>query len=148
MLPDIWQSSLYYLPSVALTVRPLIMPKPDGYYRQPLQPTVATSDWDTIDLSIKGNIPTNSSRNLSISFSTECYDLYHQFSMHKDVSVGPSLKPNLLKLAPIEPRVIYKNLAYRTFPSRTLLHQSMAGTPSHIDSRAYMLAIEFKSILR
>ena len=148
MLPDIRQSSLYYLPSVALTVRPLTMPKPDGYHRQPPQPAVATSGWDTIDSSIEGNVPTNSSRNLSISFSTECYDLHHQFSMHKDARVGPSLTPNLLKLAPIEPRVIYENLAYRTFPSRTLLHQSMAGTPSHIDLRARMSAIEFKSILR
>ena len=148
MLPDIRQSSLYYLPSVALTVRPLIMPKPDGYHRQPPQPAVATSGSDTIDSSIEGNVPTNSSRNLSISFLTECYDLHHQFSMHKDASVRPSLTLNLLKLAPIEPRVIYENSAYRTFPSRTLLHQSMAGTPSYIDSRACTSAIKFKSILR
>jgi hypothetical protein len=148
MLPDIRQPSLYYLPSAAPTVRSLTMPKPDGYHRQPPQPAVATSGWDTIDSSIEGNVPTNSSHNLSISFSTECYDLYHQFSMHKDTSVGPSLTPNLLKLAPIEPRVIYKSSAYRKFPSRTLLHESMAGTPSHIDSRARTSAIEFKSILR
>ena len=43
MLPDIRQPSLYYLPSAALTVRPLTMPKPDGYHRQPPQPAVATS---------------------------------------------------------------------------------------------------------
>ena len=128
---DIRQPSLYYPPSAAPTVPSLTTPKPDGYYRQPPQPAVATSGWDTIDSNIEGNIPTNNSHNLSISLSTECYDLHHQFSMHKDASVGPSLAPNLLKLAPIEPRVIYENSAYRTFPSRTLLHQSMAGTPSH-----------------
>lgn len=122
MLPDIWQPSLYYLLSAALAVRPLIMPKSGGYHRQPPQPAVATSGWDTINLSIGGNVLTNSSRNLLISFSTECYDLHHQFSMHKDASVGPSLTPNLLKLAPIKPRVIYENSAYRIFPSRTLLH--------------------------
>ena len=130
MLPDIRQSSLYYPPSAAPTVPSLTTPKLDGYHRQPPQPAVA-SGWDTIDSSIEGNVPTNSSHNLSISFSTECYDLHHQFSMHKDASVGPSLTPNLLKPAPIEPRVVYESSAYRTFPSRTLLHQSMAGTPSH-----------------
>ncbi|XTI87441.1 hypothetical protein V2W45_1236817 [Cenococcum geophilum] len=119
---NIWQPSLYYLLSAALAVRPLIMPKSGGYHRQPPQPAVATSGWDTINLSIGGNVLTNSSRNLLISFSTECYDLHHQFSMHKDASVGPSLTPNLLKLAPIKPRVIYENSAYRIFPSRTLLH--------------------------
>ena len=103
-------------------VRLLIMPKPDGYYRQSLQPAVVTSGWDTINLSIKGNILTNSLRNLLISFSTKYYNLYYQFSMHKDASVGPSLILNLFKLAPIKPRVIYKNSAYCTFPSRTLLY--------------------------
>ena len=53
--------------------------------------------------------------------------------MHKDASVGPSLTPNLLKLAPIEPRAIYESSAYRIFPSRTLLQ--IVGHKGSCDQR-------------
>lgn len=99
-------------PSAAPTVPSFTTPIPENHHRYPLQLAVEASGWDT----------TNGLRGRWVNFSSEGYDLHHQFRVHKDSNIGLSLPRNWPKPTPIEPRVAYESAAYRAFSLPISLH--------------------------
>ncbi|KAF2174508.1 hypothetical protein K469DRAFT_708188 [Zopfia rhizophila CBS 207.26] len=126
-----------YPPSAAPTVPSSTTPIPEDHHRQPPQPAVAASSWNS---GIERNVPTNGLHDPWVSLSAERCDLHHQFSTHNGASVGPSLPPNPPKPMPIEPRVVYQSSMYHTTdfatPDDDCWHWGSAQVPPNYSQRA------------
>ncbi len=109
-LSDIELPSSPHPMSATPTVQSITTSVPDAYHRLPPQTVVPMDSRGNINSSIRRSLLENGSHYRLANLSIEHLDL-DRFDPHKGANVGIHLLPNVSKLTPIEPRIMYESVA-------------------------------------